>query len=177
MQQDSTRDNDQSISALQALRRIIRALDVHSRKLYRECRITSPQILCLRNLSGSSPQTLSSLSSQLHLSVSTVNGIVDRLEAQGLLQRTRSTQDQRKVLIAITLAGQNLLDTVPELMRDQFAQAFRKMAYQDQQKLSELLVTLAGHLDLPVIDPGTNREIIHPSHDIITDSGTDYQLH
>ncbi len=177
MPQDTSRDNDPSVNGLHALRRIIRALDVYSRKLYRECHITSPQILCLRNLSGTTPQTLSSLASQLHLSVSTVNGIVDRLESRGLLHRSRSMEDQRKVMIGITPAGQNLLNTVPELMHDQFAQAFRKMADQDQCTLSELLEKLAGHLDMPVDDPGSNPEISYPSHAIITNSGTDYQLH
>lgn len=149
-----------------ALRRITRALDVHSRKLHREWKITSPQLLCLHTLQKESVHTLSLLASELHLSVSTVNGILDRLEARGLVSRSRSLEDQRKVLLGITPAGQALIDSVPELMRDSYRRAFSRMPADEQMLLSELLVKLARHFD-PEITPAY--------HDLITGPATDYQ--
>lgn len=135
----------------QALRRITRALDVHSRKLYREWKITSPQFLCLQGLGKESVRTLSLLAAELHLGVSTVNGILDRLEARGLVSRSRSLEDQRKVLLSVTPEGQALVDSVPELMRDSYARAFGSMSPEEQEQLSRLLGTLADRLDPEVV--------------------------
>ncbi|MBF0586613.1 MarR family transcriptional regulator [Prosthecochloris sp. N3] len=168
---------DHSSVSLRALRRIIRALDVHSRKLYRECNITSPQILCLHSLAAEEHHTLSSLARELHLGLSTVNGIIDRLELRGLVKRTRSTTDQRKVMIGITDAGQDLLQTVPELMRDLYAQAFSRLPSEEQITLASLLDRLAGHLDPDNPDKGRKPETIESTHDVITNTGTDYQFH
>ncbi|HED31224.1 MAG TPA: MarR family transcriptional regulator [Prosthecochloris aestuarii] len=166
-----------SSASLHSLRRIIRALDVHSRKLYRECNITSPQIHCLHNLTQKGTQTLSSLARELHLSLSTVNGIIDRLESRGMVLRTRSTEDQRKVMIAITDEGRALLLTVPELMKDLYTQAFGKLEKEDQKTLAHLLGRLANHFDPHNEPQGHNTEIIQPTHDVISSPGTDYQLH
>ncbi|TCD48706.1 MarR family transcriptional regulator [Chlorobium sp. N1] len=134
-----------------ALRRITRALDVHSRRLYREWKITSPQFLCLQALEKESVRTLSQLAAELHLGASTVNGILDRLEARGLVSRSRSQEDQRKVLLSVTPEGQALVDSVPELMRDSYARALGRMSLDEQEQLSRLLGRLADHLDPEIV--------------------------
>ncbi|MCG8376717.1 MAG: MarR family transcriptional regulator, partial [Chlorobiales bacterium] len=68
MKTDTGSSIERSADSLRALRRIIRALDVHSRKLYRECNITSPQMLCLHSLAEKKQYTLSLLANELHLS-------------------------------------------------------------------------------------------------------------
>ncbi|ANT65238.1 MULTISPECIES: MarR family winged helix-turn-helix transcriptional regulator [Prosthecochloris] len=177
MRQEQAGSPDPASLSLNSLRRITRALDIHSRKLYRECSITSPQFLCLHCLSGSGSQTLSSLAGELNLGISTTNGIVDRLEAKGLVARNRSRQDQRKVIVDITKEGSQLLGTIPELMSNHYRQAFGKLAPQDQRLLAELLGKLAGQLDTPAQQKRktTNNTPVH--HDIIESTGTDYQLH
>ncbi|AET67511.1 transcriptional regulator [Desulfosporosinus orientis DSM 765] len=64
--------------------------------------ITPPQGMVLRLLSKEGPLKLTDLSTKMSLSNSTVSGIVDRLEKQGLVERTRSDQDRRVVYIAIS---------------------------------------------------------------------------
>lgn len=64
--------------------------------------ITPPQGMVLRLLSKEGPIKLTELSSKMSLSNSTVSGIVDRLEKQGIVERTRSNQDRRVVYIAIS---------------------------------------------------------------------------
>ncbi|MBN1929740.1 MAG: MarR family transcriptional regulator [Chlorobiaceae bacterium] len=167
MQQQVCADRDSAGRSYEALRRIARALDVHSRKLYRECSLTSPQMLCLRSLKCEGVQILSALAARLHLGVSTTNGIIDRLEAKGLVRRTRSPQDQRKVFIAITPEGEELLDRVPELMGDIFAQAFVRFDSEEQPAFASMLERLAG-----LLDPSGN---IQPYHDLIAYAETSYQ--
>ena len=177
MKTDTESSIERSADSLRALRRIIRALDVHSRKLYRECNITSPQMLCLHSLAEKKQYTLSLLANELHLSMSTVNGIIDRLELRGLVKRTRSRKDQRKVKIGITDTGLKMLNTVPELMRNRYAQAFSKLSVEEQLTLAALLDRLAGHLDPEKPEKGRKNKTIHPTHELINHPGTDYQLH
>ena len=85
-----------------ALRKIIRAVDVHSRKLNRNFNITAPQMICLYCLGKNGKMTQSRLSRTINIGISTVNGIIDRLEKKGLVLRQRDTKDRRKVFISIT---------------------------------------------------------------------------
>ncbi len=167
MQQPVCSDSESAGRSYEALRRIARALDVHSRKLYREYSLTSPQMLCLHTLKREGMQILSALAARLHLGVSTTNGIIDRLEAKGLVRRNRSREDQRKVLITITLDGEELLDRVPELMRDIYAQAFARLEPEERSAFSRILDKLADWLD-----PSGNNQSYH---DLIACPETNYE--
>ena len=52
----------------------------------------------------------SSLSREIYIDTSTVNGVVDRLEARGLIQRRPSPEDRRLRLLYVTEQGQAVLD-------------------------------------------------------------------
>jgi len=137
---------------LRSIRKIIRAVDIHSRKLYQEHRITTPQLICLYCLGREGPMTLSRLAGEVCLGVSTTNGIVDRLEGKGLLTRTRSLKDRRKVDLAITEDGRDLITAAPGLLQEQFARSLRALSESEQAAITlslERVVVLmgVGHLD------------------------------
>jgi DNA-binding MarR family transcriptional regulator len=177
MQQVTISDSNINISSFRALRRIIRALDVHSRQLYRKWNITSPQMLALHMLASGSPFTLSSLAENLNLSMSTMNGIVDRLESRALVRRTRSTLDQRKVNLDITDAGKALLDSVPELMRDLYSQAFNRFSQHEQVLLGELLIKLADTIASAAPEMAANPKTMPAYDDLISSTAKDFTLH
>jgi DNA-binding MarR family transcriptional regulator len=52
----------------------------------------------------------SSLSREIYIDTSTVNGVVDRLEARGLIQRRASPVDRRLRLLYVTEQGQAVLE-------------------------------------------------------------------
>lgn len=128
--------NTYAESILRSLRRIIRAVDVHSHKLKCEFNITTPQMLCLCSLARKNEQTLSELAEDINLGVSTVNGIVDRLESKSLLTRTRSTLDRRKVVISITESGVEIVSNAPSLLQDKFSLAISRLSALEQARLS-----------------------------------------
>ncbi len=116
------------LRVLQALRRIIRTVDTHSRKLNSEYQITVPQLLCLHTLAeNSSDLTQAQLAKLVNLSISTVNGILDRLEGKELILRQRDTSDRRKVTIFITDKGRQLIEAAPSLLQDDLAEALKKL--------------------------------------------------
>lgn len=177
MQQVTHSGQSINIASFNALRRITRALDVHSRMLYRKWNITSPQMLALHKLASGNPFTLSSLAECLNLSMSTMNGIVDRLESRALVRRTRSTLDQRKVNLDITDAGRDLLDSVPELMRNLYSQAFNRFSPHEQELLGELLVKLADTIASAAPDPAANQKIMPAYDDLINPTEKDFTFH
>lgn len=72
--------------------------------------ITYPQYLALVALRGRAGQTVSALGAQLHLESNTLTPLIKRLEAAGLVTRTRDKQDERVVRLALTDAGAKLID-------------------------------------------------------------------
>src|SRR5689334_3765109 len=92
-----------------ALRRIIRAIDLHSRDLLQNFGLTAPQLMTLQELSRLGPVPVGVLSAAVHVSQATMTGILDRLEQRTLVLRTRDGVDRRSVTITMTPEGAKLL--------------------------------------------------------------------
>ena len=63
--------------------------------------MTAPQGMVMGILSKEETMKITELSSKLSLSNSTVSGIIDRLEKQGMVERKRSEEDRRVVHVSI----------------------------------------------------------------------------
>lgn len=124
---------------LRSLRRITRALDVYSRKLASEYRLTGPQLVCLQALARSGPTAPSKLAAAVSLSQPTVTGILDRLEQRGLVVRTRLTTDRRRVEVELTEKGMAVADSSPFPLHERFACRFQQLPNQDQAKIDQVL--------------------------------------
>ena len=82
------------------LRRIIQAIDLHSRQLARQHGITTPQLIILKQIQGKETMTVSEVARQVSLKQATVTDILNRLERKGLVLREKDTKDRRRVLIS-----------------------------------------------------------------------------
>lgn len=111
----------------QALRRIIRAIEIHSQKLSHGHQITGPQLGCLLAIKEQGALTTTRLSQTVYLSPSTVVGIVDRLEEKGLVTRLRSTLDRRQVQIGLTDAGIRLTDSAPSPLQETLTRGLKNL--------------------------------------------------
>src|SRR6266550_5870008 len=70
--------------------------------------LTYPQYLVMLVLWERDDVPLKDIGEKLFLDSGTLTPLLKRLEAQGLIKRTRSTEDERHVLIALTPKGQAL---------------------------------------------------------------------
>jgi DNA-binding MarR family transcriptional regulator len=144
------------VRLLRAIRRVIRAVDLHSRMLLQAQDITSPQLVCLLTLVRQGPMTLKSLSQAVDLSSSTTVGIVDRLEDKGWVTRTRGQVDRRQVLLSVTVEGQSVAQRAPFPLQDRLVESFRALPELEQATLTlafERVVALmgAGEIDASAI--------------------------
>ncbi|MFH1844571.1 MAG: MarR family transcriptional regulator [bacterium] len=144
-----------------ALRRVIRAIDIYSRKLVSEHQITGPQLVCLNSIVETGPITATDLAYQVHLSASTVVRIVDKLESRGLVQRQRQLDDRRRVHVTATVAGHELSAKAPYSDKHPLRKALRQLPTEQQDTIASLLENLVDLMDAqalstsPVIEVGS----------------------
>jgi DNA-binding MarR family transcriptional regulator len=94
--------------------------------------ITYPQYLVLSALSERDGSTVGAIAERLSLESSTVTPPVKRLEQAGLLERRRSTQDERQVHVWLTEAGRDLV-TESKCLGD----TLMRRSGMDQQQFAE----------------------------------------
>ena len=70
--------------------------------------LTHPQYLVMLALWGEAPLPVGKIGALLQLDSPTLSPLLKRLEAAGLITRTRSGDDERQVLIDLTQAGHEL---------------------------------------------------------------------
>jgi DNA-binding MarR family transcriptional regulator len=106
---------------LRAVRRIIRSVDLYSKQLLATSQITAPQLVCLLAVVDFGPLTVTAIGREVHLSPSTVVGILDRLEEKGWIVRTRTEDDRRMVLVSATPQGATLARQAPSPLQQTLA--------------------------------------------------------
>ena len=143
---------DRLEEVLIALRRVIRATDLHSRYLAKTTGLTAPQILLLQAIDNSGRVTIGQLAGEVSLSQATVTSILDRLEKRELVFRERSTEDKRKVHACLTEEGRRVLKDAPMPLQDQFARQFNALEEWEQSAILASLQRVAHMMDAQDID-------------------------
>ncbi len=139
-----TRVEDQIAAAI---RRIIRAVDLYSRRLLEEHGLTAPQLTALRELVRMGDAPIGVLARAVHLSQPTLTGILDRLERRGLILRTRDGEDRRAVKVTVTATGRELLSRAPHLLHERFRSELGKLRDWEQHLMLSSLLRLADMMD------------------------------
>jgi DNA-binding MarR family transcriptional regulator len=144
---------DQATEAiLIALRRVIRAVELHSRKLVQSHGLTGPQSVILREVIAAGGLTPGELARRVSVSQATVTDIVKRLEARKLLQRHPDSADRRRVVVKATRAGERLHASAPPLLQETFVQRFASLPDWEQHMLLAALQRTAMLMDAEDID-------------------------
>lgn len=128
-------DNPVAEGVVAALRRISRAMDVHSRSMMQRWGLTGPQLTILRELSRKGEMTTGQIATAVSLSQATVTGILDRLERRGLVHRQRSQQDKRKVMVKSTDDCTRLLHSAPPMLQQSLASQLDQLADWEQTQI------------------------------------------
>lgn len=138
---------------LSALRRIIRAADIHSKQLTKTAGLTSPQLLLMQAIANNPDNsTLGNLAKQISLSQATVTSIIDRLEARHLVKRIRSESDKRFIRLHLTELGLQQLEQAPIPLQASFVEKFSALQDWEQNMILASLQRLAEMMDAQQID-------------------------
>jgi DNA-binding MarR family transcriptional regulator len=148
------------LKILQSLRRIIRATDIYSRRLRVTHDLTAPQLICLLAVVEDGPLTPTLLAQRVHVSPSTVVGILDRLERKDLVTRTRSETDRRVVNIHATTKARRLARHAPSPLQENLATALNNLSPREQRAIARALDRLVDLMELadveaaPILETG-----------------------
>lgn len=154
-------DNDE---ILIAIRRIIRAADLHSQELMRRSGLTAPQLLVMQAIAREGSTATNLVARRIHVSHATVTRIIDRLVAAGLVRRDKSSDDRRVVLVSLTDAGTEKIADAPEPLQADFLRRYGELADWEQHMLKSSLLRIAQMMDAdkldasPILQSGTFLE-------------------
>jgi DNA-binding MarR family transcriptional regulator len=104
------RDVSEIVNSIRLLQGVSRC---QSREFVRKHWITGQQLGALRIVALSPGISLRKLSERLYLHISTVSGIVDRLEKKGYVVREHSDEDRRMVKLNVTADGRRVIRRTP----------------------------------------------------------------
>lgn len=115
--------------------------------------LTGPQLSVAKILEDIGDLSLSELSERINAQNSTVTGIVDRMEREGLVERKRSSDDRRVVHIRLTKKGHELARSMKFEPFEIFKNAFENaLTREELGQLLHLLDKLATHVRKQVAD-------------------------
>jgi len=135
-----------------SLRKIIQAIDLHSKKLSREYGLTGPQLVILQEISNHDQMSVTELGKSISLSQGTVTDILSRLIKKELITKKRSPFDKRRVEIQLTENCRQLLDKAPPPLQETFMEQFSEIEEWEQLMILSSLRRLVDMMSAKKIE-------------------------
>ena len=106
---------------------------------FKKYELTPPQGMLVFILNKHQQLKISDISKKMGLSNSTVSSLVDRLESQGLVERIRSDQDRRVVLVQLSKEMNTCLNSHQDLLENLIKDALVGFSISERNFLVESL--------------------------------------
>jgi len=135
----NTTEDDYGRVIIKLFRKIMQSLDTHSRRLLKEYDLTIPQVMCLYEVFEKGAITVAVLAENIHLTPSTLIGILDRLEEKKFVKRVRDSADRRSVFINITAKGHKFVTDTPYLLHNRLHGDLNELPKERQITIAESL--------------------------------------
>ncbi|ABM03828.1 transcriptional regulator, MarR family [Psychromonas ingrahamii 37] len=136
-----------------SLRRVIRSISIHSRKLHKESGLTVPQLMVMRKIAQLDQPLAKQIAQEITVSAATVTTILDRLQSRHLIIRTRSETDKRKVHLSLSEVGQKLLNDLPKApLQEHFIKRYQHLEDWEQSQLLSAVERIASMMDAAELD-------------------------
>jgi DNA-binding MarR family transcriptional regulator len=129
-----------------------------TKEVARRAELTGPQLTVLKVLEGVGDLSLSELSERIRAQNSTVTGIIDRMEREGLVTRVRSSEDRRVVHIRLTTKGAKIASDIPVEPMEVFRSALDSLSPSEVRDLLRILTKIAQRVQNLVQQPPRSKE-------------------
>jgi DNA-binding MarR family transcriptional regulator len=138
-----------TMEILMRIRKIVRSINLESKKIEKEYGVSIPQVLCLHYLRDKNnfQAGQGEIRQYLNLNPSTTSGIINRLENKGLVARLPKSGDKRVVTISLTSKGDQLMNRMPSLLHERLSDKLNSLDNETINRVQsslELLVKLLG---------------------------------
>lgn len=136
------------------VRKIVRSINLESKRIQKDHGVSIPQILCLDFLKKSDnfQATQKEIRDFLNLNSSTVTGIIDRLAKKGYLARLPKKEDRRTTYISLTSQGENLLKKIPPLLHDRLTKKLEDLPENNVSEINSALDLIIKYLGIEYVE-------------------------
>ena len=136
------------------LRKIVRSINLESKKVEKEQGVSIPQLLCLQFLAEQEDYRTNAtkLKTFLNLNASTISGILQRLEKKGLIAKLPKTSDKRVTLISLTANGMELLQSAPITFQEKLSKKLKALPPEKLQTIIEGIDLLTKLMEVEEVD-------------------------
>jgi DNA-binding MarR family transcriptional regulator len=147
---------------LQQFRLVFGSVRRHSKQVEQDCGMSGSQAWMLQELLRSPHIGVSALAARLAIHISTASQLVDKLVNSGYLAKQRSAEDQRRVGLRLTAAGQAALRRIPRPAEGLLPSALRDLPDPTLRALERGLAQLLQHLQPLDGDDAANPVLTDP---------------
>jgi DNA-binding MarR family transcriptional regulator len=123
-----SRRSEDAQEVVNSLRRLFKGIHEYSKAVQKKAGLSSPQLWALTLLDREPGLSLGELAERMFAHVSTVSGIVDRLDARGAVSRTVDPEDRRGIKLSLTPLGRRLLRRSPPPVQAGLREALESMS-------------------------------------------------
>lgn len=132
---------------MQNLRKVVKALEAYSRVVETRFGLTGPQLWVIWELGRHAPLALKDLAARMHMSPSTLVGVIDRLLAKGLVRREQDPEDRRRVCLSLSPEGLLLWAKAPDPAQGRLIQGLKEMPAKERSAFHHGLEHLVKAMD------------------------------
>ncbi len=141
-----------SKEVLISLRKIIQAIDLHSKDLSKNYGLTGPQLIILQEIAAKSQISVTELGRAISLSQGTVTGIISRLEKKELVYKRKSEKDKRRTELYVTDKSIQILENAPPPLQETFLEQFSEINDWEQMMIMSSLRRIVDMMEAKKID-------------------------
>lgn len=143
-----------STSVLINIRKIIRSVNLESKRIQKEFGLSIPQLLTLNYLNNREDfkATHTELAKYLNLNSSTLTGIITRLEKKGWVAKIPNQNDRRVTYISLTSSGTKLLKSTPQLMHQRLSSKLKKLSKTEFSELERAFDLLIKFMEIEDVE-------------------------
>lgn len=143
------------------MRRVVSSLAQEIERELEPSGLTNAQWVPLFKLSMGSATTAAELARECELDAGAMTRLLDRLEAKGLCQRVRSSQDRRVVNLEITAQGRQAVKVVPAVLSQVQNEHLAGFTLTEWQTLQDLLRRMLVNAQAIQASQGNHEEQDH----------------
>jgi DNA-binding MarR family transcriptional regulator len=134
--------------AVDALRRVFRAVRLSARRAERELGLSGAQLFVLQQLRARPATSLNELAERTHTHQSSVSVVVRRLVERGLVTRTHAAEDSRRIELGLSAAGRALLRRSRPVAQLQLIRALGELPPAQRRELAATLEVVVRQMGL-----------------------------
>ena len=108
--------------------------------------VTQTQFLIMAAIRAYTRCTMGTLAQNLHVSMPTTSGIVERLVRGGYVRRAPESEDRRRVLVELTRKAQAFFDDFESVIRRRWEEALQSLTPAELHAFYDVITKLREHM-------------------------------